>query len=202
MLFPSRVGVLSAVVGAAMAASGCSGGSNPDARYLTEAQTEQRSRMLIPDSTLLGVELRKPTDVPPCSSFESEPRPTCSNSEGIELHESEIADFMDRSYLSVTWDVEGNVQSVSALTKPALAETTLSMLVSRFGKPNYQAPEVLPRYRNTWFWTYQDAEVMYMDASGFVMVKMTTAEQSRRDQLESERELAEEVKKSAQKRTL
>ena len=198
----SRLVVLSAVVAGALAASGCMQAPVQSPRHLTEVDTARRAQTPSPSNTLFGVDLNKPTDLPPCDAFETEPRPSCTTQEGIELQASEVAEVMERPTLSVTWDAQGKVQSVSALTQPAVAETTLSMMISKFGLPDYQDAAVLPRYRNTWRWTYQDAIVGYMDVESFVMVSLTTAEQARRDQAKAAQEFEQEIQRSAQKRTL
>ena len=198
----SRVTVISAVVAGVLATSGCTQAPVQNARHLTEVDTARRALTPSPSSTLFGVDLNKPTDLPPCDAFEAEPKPSCTSKEGIELQASEVAEVMDRPYLSVTWDAQGTVQSLSALTQPAMAEATLSMMISKFGLPDYQDAAVLPRYRNTWRWTYQDAVVGYMDVESLVVVSLTTAEQARRDQAKAAQELEEEIQRSAQKRTL
>ena len=198
----SRVAVLNAVVIGALATSGCTQAPVEEPRHLTEVDTARRARTPSPSNTLFGVDLNKPTDLPPCDAFETEPRPSCTTQEGIELQASEVAEVMERPTLSVRWDTQGRVQSVSALTQPATAEATLSLMISKFGLPDYQDAAVLPRYRNTWRWTYQDAVVGYMNVESFVMVSLTTAEQARRDQAKAAQALEEEIKRSEQKRTL
>ena len=197
MLLP-RVAVMSAAMYTLMAVAACSVEHELD--QLTETQTKLRAKTAIPSSTLFGVELRRPTGLPMCDAIPAEEH-TCTDGEMIRLQESEVPAILDRDYLLVTWDAEHRVQSILATTKHASAAQTLDTLIRKFGKPDRREPNTVPGY-DRWQWTYQDAEVVYLDNGQDVTVVLETAEQARLDEVRISREIEEETRQASLQRTL
>jgi hypothetical protein len=157
--------------------------------------------MLSPSRVLFGIELDKQVDFPACGEVAAEPKPTCVDGEDLELHPSEIADFMDRTYLTLQRDAAGDVQSITAVTKLTWSTWTLDMLTSKYGKPDYRAPGGLTDF-SYWTWSFKDAVVSYLDNGQFVIVSMKTAEQAQREYAAAEKELEAQAKTNALKRQL
>lgn len=200
-----HLGVLSVMVSSLLVMSGCQweDGPTPAARAddaLSEAQTRERQQTLIPISTLLGIELRKPMDLPACDMTQETPSVTCADGNLVFLHAAEVPDYLERPSVTVVRGDDGNVESIGAYPKRDWSKVTLAMLAAKFGQPDALGVQV-PGYTLR-SWTYKDAAVDYIDNGNLILVTLATSEQQERDRREAEKEAKAREQRDARKRVL